>query len=230
MRTVLITGANRGIGLEFVRQYAENGWRVIATCRDPSAADEASQLAAQHETVTLHPLEVTDSAAVSALAAELKGTAIDVLLLNAGVMGKDSLALGQLDPSDFLEVMNVNVVTPAMGLQAFRDHVLASDRKIVVGMGSFLGSIASNSDGGLYSYRASKSAIHSIMRAASVDLRAAGGIAIAMHPGWVQTDMGGPDATISTEESVSGMIRVIDGLSAADSGRLLTYSGEELPW
>lgn len=229
MATVLITGVNRGIGLEFLRQYAQAGWTVIGTCRDLDGAVEAKAIAEQAN-VTLHALEVRDESAINALARQLSGTAIDVLLLNAGMMGQRSLTLGELDAEDFCQVLEVNVVGLAIAAQAFREHVLASERRIVVGMGSFLGSMASNDDGGLYSYRASKAAVHAIMRSLAVDLRPAGAIAIAMHPGWVQTDMGGPDALISTEESVSGMRAVIDGLDAAHSGRLLTYSGDELPW
>jgi NAD(P)-dependent dehydrogenase (short-subunit alcohol dehydrogenase family) len=122
------------------------------------------------------------------------------------------------------------VVAPAICLQAFRRHVAASTHKTIVGIGSFLGSIASNSDGGLYSYRSSKAGIHAIMHSASIDLRDDGIIAIAMHPGWVKTDMGGEEAMITTRESITGMLKVIAGLQASDSGRLLTYAGEELPW
>jgi NAD(P)-dependent dehydrogenase (short-subunit alcohol dehydrogenase family) len=230
MPTALITGANRGLGLEFIRQYANAGWTVIGSCRDLDSAVEARALADAHPNLTLYPLDVTDAAAVQSLASTLEGTAIDVLILNAGVMGKQSLVLGELDPADFLQVLNVNVVAPAICLQAFRAHVAASEQRKVVGIGSFLGSIGSDDMGGLHSYRASKAGIHAVMHAASIDLREAGVTVIPMHPGWVQTDMGGADATITTAESIAGMIKVIDGLTPADSGRLLTYSGEELPW
>ncbi len=230
MPTVLVTGANRGLGLEFIKQYAAEGWDVIGTCRSLAAADAAREVAESDSRITLRELEVTDSVAVQALAEELRGTPIDVLILNAGVMGEASMNLGKLDPEDFLKVLNVNVVALAMGLQSFVEHVAASDRKIIVGMGSFLGSMTNNGDGGLYSYRASKAGVSAVMTSAAVDLRDRGITAITMHPGWVQTDMGGPDATISTEESIRGMRKVIDGLGPEDSGRFLTYSGEEMPW
>jgi len=230
MPTAMITGANRGIGLEMLRQYSEAGWRVVGTCRDVAGAEAARAIADSNPAVTLYPLDVTDSAAVEALAEQLEGTAIDVLILNAGVMSPASNTLGKLDAADFLRVLEVNVVAPAICAQAFRDHVAASNRKTLVGIGSFLGSIASNDDGGLYSYRSSKAGIHAVMRSLGVDLREQGITAIAMHPGWVQTDMGGADATISAQASVAGMRRVIDGLTPGDSGRLLTYAGEELPW
>ncbi|MEE4280231.1 MAG: SDR family oxidoreductase [Halieaceae bacterium] len=230
MHTIMITGANRGIGLELLKQYAASGARVIATCRDPSSADEASALARAHDSVSLHALEVSDPEAVNALATQLLGSTVDVLILNAGMMGKDSTTLGELEADDFRRVLDVNVVAQAMCLQAFAPLVANSARGVIVGMGSFLGSLGCNSDGGHYSYRASKAGMHAIMRSAAHDLREQGTIAIVMHPGWVQTDMGGPNATITTEESVSGIRKVIDGLGAEDSGRLLTYSGDELPW
>ncbi|MFT4768281.1 MAG: NAD(P)-dependent dehydrogenase (short-subunit alcohol dehydrogenase family) [Glaciecola sp.] len=229
MPTVLITGVNRGLGLEFITQYAAAGWSVIGTCRDPSSASEAQAVVASAGNVTLYQLDVSEPEAVKALAETLKGTSIDVLILNAGLMAERT-GLGTFNAEDFLQVLNVNVVAPAIFIQAFADHVAASERKIIVGMGSTLGSIAGNTSGGMYSYRSSKAGLHAIMRTASVDLRDKGVTAIAMHPGWVVTDMGGDGADIRTSESISGMMSVIDGLSISDSGRLLTYAGEELPW
>ena len=230
MPSVLITGANRGIGLELLKQYAGVGWTVIGTCRDLRAADDATAIARAHEHVTLHELEVTDTNAVQALAKALADTPIDVLILNAGVMGETSMNLGDLDAGDFQRVLNVNVVAQALCLQAFAPHVAASEQRVIVGMGSFLGSMGSNRDGGMYSYRASKAGLHAVMVSASHDLRDKGVTSIVMHPGWVQTDMGGPDATITAEASASGIRKVIDGLSPTDSGRLFTYTGDTLPW
>jgi len=229
MATVLITGVNRGLGLEFVRQYAAAGWTVFGTCRDPDNATEVKKLATAAENVTLYKLDVSDAAAIAELAETLRGIAIDVLILNAGVMAERT-GLGTLNAEDFQQVMNINVVAPAMFVQAFADHVAASERKIIVGMGSTLGSIGGNSTGGLYSYRSSKAGLHAIMRTASIDLKERDVIAIAMHPGWVVTDMGGSGADIQTEESIAGMMTVIDQLGLDDSGRLLTYKGDELPW
>jgi len=230
MATVMITGVSRGIGLELLKQYAEAGWTTIGTCRHRSTAPGAVALTDRLENVHLHELEVTDEAAVNALAEDLTGTAIDVLILNAGMMGKTSMKLGQLEAADFRQVLDVNVVAQAICLQAFAPHVAASEKRVLVGMGSFLGSMGCNSDGSLYSYRSSKAGLHAIMVSAAHDLKDQGVTAIVMHPGWVQTDMGGPDATITTQESASGIRSVIDGLTAEDSGRLLTYAGESLPW
>ncbi|MFK8041768.1 SDR family oxidoreductase [Congregibacter sp.] len=229
MATVLITGVNRGLGLEFVRQYAAAGWTVFGTCRDLDNASELKELATAADNVTVYKLDVSDAAAIAELADTLRGIAIDVLILNAGVMAERT-GLGTLNAEDFQQVMNINVVAPAMFVQAFADHVAASERKIIVGMGSTLGSIGGNSTGGLYSYRSSKAGLHAIMRTASIDLKEKDVIAIAMHPGWVVTDMGGSGADIQAEESIAGMMTVIDQLSSDDSGRLLTFKGDELPW
>ncbi|MDP5070329.1 MAG: SDR family NAD(P)-dependent oxidoreductase, partial [Congregibacter sp.] len=140
MPTVMITGVNRGLGLEFARQYAGAGWTVVGTCRDPQHSPDAQMLADQYENLTLYPLDVTDAGAIATLGATLQDVAIDVLILNAGVMGERT-GLGTLDAVEFLHVMNVNVVAPAMLLQAFAGHVAASQRKIIVGLGSILGSI-----------------------------------------------------------------------------------------
>ncbi|WP_439105790.1 SDR family oxidoreductase [Congregibacter sp.] len=229
MATVLITGVNRGLGLEFIRQYAEAGWTVIGTYRDPDTAKEAKALETANANITLYRLDVSDAEAIAALADTLQGIAIDVLILNAGVMAERT-GLGTFNAEDFQRVMNINVVAPALLIQAFAEHVAASERKIIVGMGSTLGSIGGNTSGGLYSYRSSKAGLHAIMRTTSVDLKDKDVIAIAMHPGWVVTDMGGDGADIQTEESIAGMISVIDNLTSKDSGRLLTYAGKELPW
>ncbi|MEO1082239.1 MAG: SDR family oxidoreductase [Pseudomonadota bacterium] len=230
MGTVMITGANRGIGLELLKQYAQDGWRAIGTCRNLASANEANALAGNNALVALHELDVSDSTAVAGLADEVRDVAIDVLILNAGMMGSHSNKLGELEADDFRRVLDVNVVAQAMCLQAFAPHVAASEQRAIVGMGSFLGSMGCNSDGGSYSYRASKAALHAIMVSASHDLREQGITSIVMHPGWVQTDMGGPNATVDTPTAVQGIRRVIEGLTPADSGRLLTYEGAELPW
>lgn len=230
MPTVLITGVNRGLGLEFIKQYSAEGWQVIGTCRDLSAATEATALAASSAKLSLHELDVGNAAAISALANQLSDTAIDVLILNAGVMGMKSITLGAIEAEDFLQVLNINVVSQALLLQAFQPHVAAGEHKIIVGMGSIIGSIGGYPDGGLYSYRASKAGVSAIMKGAALDLREQGITVITMHPGWVMTDMGGEGAHITPEVSIAGMRKVIAGLTPADTGRFLTYSGEELPW
>nr|MDJ0878471.1 SDR family oxidoreductase [Halieaceae bacterium] len=227
MPTALVTGVNRGLGLEFIKQYSQAGWNVIGTCRDLGSAVEASGLADVASNIELYPLEITSAEGIAGLAETLKGRPIDHLVLNAGVMAERAQVLGELDQDDFVHAMSVNTVSPALMIQAFRSHVAASDKKLVIGMSSILGSIAGNSDGGLYSYRASKAALNAVLKSAASDLAAEGITVVAMHPGWVQTDMGGEGATITTGVSINGMLKVFDGLTTADSGRFLTYDGSE---
>jgi NAD(P)-dependent dehydrogenase (short-subunit alcohol dehydrogenase family) len=238
MPTVLITGAGRGLGLEFVRQYAADGWRVLACARDPGAAGLVEIAAKSEGRVTTHALDVGDHTAIEALAGELDGTAIDVLLNVAGTMGADSFAskgmgaqrFGRSDYDDWLQTFRVNVFGPMKMAEAFLPHVAASAGKTIVTLTSVVGSMASNLIGGLYAYRSSKAAANAVMKSMSVDLKRHGIIALPMHPGWAKTDMGGPKAPVEPVESVAGMRRVIAALAPEDAGRFLQYDGTELPW
>ncbi len=223
MSTVLITGAARGLGLEFVKQYAAKGWRVHACARTPDA------LGGVKGDVHPHELEVTDYAAVKALAAGLRGEAIDVLICNAGISGKEATVLGSIDPAVWRETFEVNALAPLMMAEAFADHVAASQDRKLVAISSRLGSITF-ANNGRYSYRASKAALNMEWKGLSVDLAPKGLICVVLHPGWVQTDMGGQAATLTIEQSVPAMVKVIDGLKPADNGRFLNYDGTELPW
>lgn len=223
MSTVLITGAARGLGLDFVKQYAAKGWKVHACARAPDA------LGGVKGDIHPHKLEVTDYAAVKALAAKLKGEAIDVLICNAGISGKEATVLGSLDPAVWRETFEVNALAPLMMAEAFADHVAASKDRKLVAISSRLGSITF-ANNGRYSYRASKAALNMEWKGLSVDLGPKGLICVVLHPGWVQTDMGGQAATLTIEQSVPAMVKVIDGLTAADNGRFLNYDGTELPW
>jgi len=240
MPTVLITGANRGLGLEFARQYAAAGWEVIACARSPAAATALSALAAgSDDHVSVEQMDVTDAASVDAAARRLTGRAIDVLLNSAGTMGRGTRGeagfptntFGALDYADFEDILRVNVVGPMKVTEAFIGHVERSAQKKCVAISSLVGSIADNSSGGLYAYRASKAALNAAMKSLALDLGGARGIVVAMlHPGWVRTDMGGPRASLDAPESVAGMIAVIGGLDAARSGRFWRFDGKELPW
>lgn len=223
MSTVLITGAARGLGLDFVKQYAAKGWKIHACARTPDALKEVKG------DIHPHKLEVTDYAAVKALAAELKGEAIDVLICNAGISGKEATVLGSIDPAVWRETFEVNALAPLMMAEAFSGHVAASKDRKLVAISSRLGSITF-ANNGRYSYRASKAALNMEWKGLSVDLAAQGLICVVLHPGWVQTDMGGSTATLTIEQSVPSMVKVIDGLKAADNGRFLNYDGTELPW
>ena len=226
MPTVLITGAARGLGLDFTKQYAAKGWKVLACSRS------AEGLKGLKGDIHHHKLEVTDYKAVKALAAKLKDEAIDVLICNAGVggeRGSNAQDLGTLDPELWRHIFEVNTLAPLMMAEAFVEHVARSQQKKMIGISSILGSIANN-NGGRYFYRASKTALNMEWSVLAKDVEARGVICVALHPGWVQTDMGGPTATLTIDQSVPGMVKVIDGLKSSDNGRFLQYDGGELPW
>ncbi|MDO8973719.1 SDR family oxidoreductase [Reyranella sp.] len=223
MSTVLITGAARGLGLEFVKQYAARGWKVHACARSPESLKEVTG------NIHLHKLEVTDYGAVKALASELKGEAIDVLVCNAGVSGSEAGDLGRIDPKVWRNTFEVNALAPLMMAEAFVEQVAASKDRKLIAISSRLGSITHN-DGARYAYRASKTALNMEWQSLSKDTAAKGLICVVLHPGWVQTDMGGKAATLTIAQSVPSMVKVIDGLKPADNGRFLNYDGTELPW
>ena len=223
MPTVLITGAARGLGLDFTRQYAAKGWKVHACARKP----EGLQLLKGD--IHRHKLEVTDYKAVSALAAELKGEAIDVLICNAGIAGREATVLGSIDPDTWRQTFEVNALAPLKMAEAFVEHVARSQDRKLIAISSRLGSIAM-ADNGRYAYRASKTALNMEWKGLSIDLRGRGVICTVLHPGWVQTDMGGGSAPLTTDQSVPAMIKVIDGLSPKDNGRFINYDGSEIPW
>jgi NAD(P)-dependent dehydrogenase (short-subunit alcohol dehydrogenase family) len=223
MSTVLITGAARGLGFEFVKQYAARGWKVHACARSPESLKEVAG------DVHLYKLEVTDYGAVKALASELKGEAIDVLICNAGVSGSEAGELGRIDPKVWRDTFEVNALAPLMMAEAFVEQVAASKDRKLIAISSRLGSITHN-DGARYAYRASKTALNMEWQSLSKDTAAKGLICVVLHPGWVQTDMGGKAATLTIAQSVPSMVKVIDGLKPADNGRFLNYDGAELPW
>jgi NAD(P)-dependent dehydrogenase (short-subunit alcohol dehydrogenase family) len=225
MPTLLITGANRGIGLEFTRGYAADGWRVHAACRDPAAARE---LAAVKGEVSIHALDVADDTAIRALADRLKGEAIDLLINNAGILDDD--ALGQTDADTWLRAFRINSIAPIHVLEAFLPHLERGRQKTAVALTSKMGSIADNGSGGSYIYRSSKAALNAAMKSAAIDLKSRGIKVAVFHPGWVRTDMGGPNGQIDTRTSVAGLRAKIAGLTPAESGGFFNYDGKALPW
>lgn len=231
MPSVLITGANRGLGLELSRQYAADGWRVFACSRDPNRADALQAVADDHPgAVSLHPLDVTDHAGIDALARELRDQPLDVLLHNAGVYGPRKMVLGQLDYRAWEHVLAVNVLAPVKMAEAFFRQVAAGGRKVIACLSSAMGSIAENTSGRHYLYRTSKAALNAAVKSLSIDLRPLGVIAVALHPGWVRTDMGGEDADLAPADSVRALRAVIDRLTLDDSGKFLSYDGSLIPW
>ena len=204
MSTVLVTGANRGLGLEFARQYAAEGWRVIATCRDP---DGARDLGAVPGDVEVRPLDVNDAAAIRALADDISGETIDLLLLNAGAYGPRSVPLGSIDGAAWDATLHTNAVAPIMVAEAFIEHVVRSEGRKIAALSSKMGSIAENTSGASYIYRSSKAVLNAGMKSLALDVAGRGIACCVFHPGWVQTDMGGPNALIDTTTSVRGDAR-----------------------
>lgn len=236
MPSVLITGTNRGIGLELARQYVADGWRVFATCRDMMACEALENLEKEHDELSVHQLDVTDHAAIEALAAALAGTPIDVLINNAGVLGGKGFGegapdqqFGSMDYVAWARAFEVNTMTAMKFAEAFVDNVAASEKKIMVAITSHMGSLTLM-EGGFYAYRSSKAALNVVMKCLSGDLQDRGIIALVLHPGWVRTDMGTAAGEVSVEDSVAGLKSVIAGLTPSDSGKLLSYEGREIPW
>ena len=225
----LITGSNRGIGLEFVRQYADAGYRVIACCRDPVRASALKVLAeASGGTISMHALDVGDVGQIERLATELKGQAIDLLINNAGFYPPDTPA--GTDYADWQQAFAINTMAPLRMAERFVEQLAASRLRRIVTLSSTMGSIAANSSGGSTLYRVSKSAVNMVMKNLAIKLKPERIAALTLHPVWVKTDMGGADALITPEQSVSGMRVVIDQISLEKSGRFVAYDGEEIPW
>lgn len=231
MPTVLITGANRGLGLEFTRQYAAEGWQVIACCRHPGEADALNAIAHRSKgQVRVHALDVAELSAIEALARTLHGTAIDLVINNAGIYPDRHGGFGQTDYDAWMMAFLVNTMAPMKIAESFVSHLERGQGKLIATVSSKMGSLDDNTSGGCYLYRSSKSAVNMVMKSLSLDLASRGIRAVVLHPGWVQTDMGGPNALIGAEESVRGMRRVLERATSKDSGRFLSYDGSEVPW
>lgn len=228
---IVITGANRGIGLRLVQSYIEKGHRVFAACRSPETATELATLAESFDgRLSVHPLDVTNEQQITAFAAVLKDTPVDVLINNAGVYAHKGLGFGQLDVADWLRCMHVNSIAPVMIAQALIDSIAASERRLIATVTSKMGSIADNTSGGSYAYRSSKTALNSAMKSLAIDLHDRGISVIVLHPGWVRTDMGGPQGQITVDESVTQLRRIIDRSGPAQSGKFFDRDGSEIPW
>lgn len=224
MPTVLVAGASRGLGLEFVRQYSAAGWRAIGTVRDMAKGADVSKAGGE-----VHLCDVTDPKSVARLGAGLAKESIDVLLCNAGIfLGRD-WKFGASDFAAFEESFRTNALAPLRLVETLVEPVTRSERKTVVLMSSRLGSNAL-STGGSMPYRVSKAALNSVAKNLSVELAPRGITTICTHPGWVRTDMGGPSAAIEPAESIAGLRKVIDGLTPADNGKFFNYDGTEFPW
>jgi NAD(P)-dependent dehydrogenase (short-subunit alcohol dehydrogenase family) len=232
MQNILITGANRGVGLELARQYLTRGETVFAGCRQPGEARQLQRLReAYRERLTILPLDVTDEDGLKEASRMVKDQAssLDVLFNNAAInLGDENIRSAKA--GDLMESLRVNAVGPVLVVKQFLDLLKKGKDPRIINVSSESGSISRMRHPRGYGYYASKAALNMYTRALAVDHELDGIIVISIHPGWVRTDMGGPHATLSPEESVLGMLRVIDKLSMADDGKFYTYTGEEYPW
>ncbi|MFA5960441.1 MAG: SDR family oxidoreductase [Tatlockia sp.] len=226
MKTALITGANRGIGLEMVRQLKEKGYYTIGCCRMPEKASALQALADE-----VIPLDVTQDKDIASLVHALKGRAIDLLVNNAGTSGASGVTIGNIDRDNFLAVLNVNCLSVVKVSEALLPNLQASQEKNILVLSSRMGSISDNDSGKSYAYRSSKAALNCVMRSFAIDVADKGIHVVLMHPGWVKTDMGGNGALVDVKTSVAGMLKQAEevfpkGLAEA----LYRFDGGVIPW
>lgn len=241
MPSVLMTGANRGLGFGLARLYAAEGWRVFACCRDPNKAKDLNELAAKSsDKVTVHAVDIENHTSIDALALHIKGQPIDVLLNVAGYYGPKIVSepgglqkFGESEYADWSRMYKINVMGPMKMCEALIENVAAGQQKKIVNISSIVGSIGTighGYGGNMYGYRASKAALNAITRGMAEDLKARSIIVVAIHPGWVRTDMGGTDADLSVEKSASDLRELIAGLKRSDNGQFFNHNGQPIPW
>jgi NAD(P)-dependent dehydrogenase (short-subunit alcohol dehydrogenase family) len=227
MPHALITGANRGLGLEHARQLLSREWTVTAAVRDPVGAADLKALDPGDGRLRIEAYDASGLGAASALKARVKGP-IDILFANAGMMHRDGFGSGASE--GFITSMRVNALAPLALAEAFADQVAASQMKVIALQSSRMGSIADNDSGGMYAYRASKAALNAVGKSLSNDLKAKGIVVLVLHPGWVRTDMGGPGGNLTVTESVDAQLDLIARANPAMSGRFFHSNGQDLPW
>lgn len=222
---VLITGASRGLGLALCKAYGSAGHRVLACCRSPEKVKDLRSL-----DVEVLALDVADHTSIADLKVQLGNQPIDLLINNAGVAGGDHQGFGGIDYSAWEETLITNTFGPYRMVEAFAENIVASKRKMVANISSQMGSIAAYDEGGDYIYRSSKTALNMVTHNLAVDLRPRGITFLALHPGWVRTDMGGKDAPVTPTESAEGLMRVIEDATLNDTGGFFSFNGDRVPW
>ncbi len=236
MPTVFVTGANRGLGYEHVKQYAHKGWKIIACAREPGKANELQELRAEYgDNFIIEQLDVVNHQDIDKLSRKFKNTPIDVLINNAGTSGPlgvpGAMAYQTIDNMDYeiwRNILEVNLLSPFKVATAFHDHIAQSEKKLLIMMSSDLGSVEQNTFGGFYSYRASKAALNIISKGMSVDWKDLSVIALA--PGWCKTYLGGEEADIQPDESVEKQQDMFEKITSKNSGMFLDRFGKEVSW
>jgi len=236
MPTVFVTGANRGLGYEHVKQYANKGWRVIACAREPDNASDLQKLHAEYgDNFIIEQLDVINHQDIDKLSRKFKDTPIDVLINNAGTTGPlgvpgamDYQRIDSMDYDIWRNILEVNLISPFKVATAFHDHIAQSEKKLLIMMSSDLGSVEQNTFGGFYSYRASKAALNIISKGMSVDWKDL--TVIALAPGWCKTYLGGEEAEVHPDESVENQQEMFERIISNNSGMFLDRFGKEVPW
>jgi NAD(P)-dependent dehydrogenase (short-subunit alcohol dehydrogenase family) len=230
MSRYIVTGTNRGIGLEFVTQLLAQGHDVLATARDPEAVPALKKLQQANSKLSVLPLDLSDESSIAQFVTAASSDPIDVLINNAGVYGPRDASLGKLTSAQWAEVMLVDLIAPVMLTQALLPALRQGKEKRIAFLSSMMGSIADNTSGGSYIYRSAKAGLNQAVKSLAMDLVKEQFIVLPLHPGWVQTDMGGPNAMIDTKTSVNGLLQQIQTSGLSDSGKFLNYDGKTIAW
>ncbi len=236
MATILITGANRGLGLEFARQYVADGWDVMATTRQPGKSEALKKLASEHKNLRVQALEITSDESVQDLADILDGKAIDVLILNSGIYPREGQKIGQIDYEGWREAFETNVLGAIRVTEALLENVAASERKQIAAISTSMSSLRAVQGGAVaqsgtsYQYRSTKTALNMALSILAKEVAPRGISVTIFDPGWVKTDMGGPNAVLTPKESIAGMRKVLAGNPMELCGKFLGHDGSVRPW
>ena len=230
MATILVTGANRGLGNEFVEQYLNEGNDVIATYRNENSSMDLIEMGNERSNLKLLQLDVTSNKSLNSFAENLGDSPIDIFINNAGVYGPRNSSFGNVDEENWIPAIKVNAIAPLLLTQLIIKNIRAGTDKKLIYITSKMGSIDDNKGGGAYVYRSSKTALNAVVKSLSVDLENEGIVVALIHPGWVKTDMGGPNALIERDTSVRGMTEVISNLDITSTGNFYNYDGSIIPW
>ena len=231
MKNVLITGANRGLGLGFVKKFLEKNVKVFCTTRNISKSNELMKYQKKYpNNLEICELDLIAENSSNVLSNFLGDNPIDTFISNAGVIGSSSQHFEGVSSNSWLEVLKINLIAPLLITQSIVKNIEISNEKKVYFISSKVGSIDDNRGGGMYIYRSSKTALNQVVKSLSIDLKPLGISVISLHPGWVRTDMGGPNALISVDKSIDGMMSVISSTNIKNSGQFLNYDGNKIPW
>ena len=230
MATILVTGANRGLGIEFVEQYLNEGNEVIATYRNENSSMDLIEMDNERSNLKLLQLDVSSKKSLNSFAKNLGNAPIDIFINNAGVYGPRNSSFGNVDEENWIPAIKVNTIAPILMTQLIIKNIRSGADKKLIYITSKMGSIDDNKGGGAYVYRSSKTALNSVVKSLSVDLENEGMTVALIHPGWVKTDMGGPSALIDKDTSVRGMTEVISNLDISSTGNFYNYDGSIIPW